>query len=42
MPTKLDNYTFEDFGHIEEFGHVHPSTPEFEDKKYQYRADRAY
>ncbi|QJX62976.1 phage tail family protein [Niallia circulans] len=32
MPTKLDNYTFEDFGHIEEFGHVHPSTPEFEDK----------
>lgn len=32
MPTKLDNYTFEDFGHIEEFGHVHPSTPEFSDK----------
>ncbi len=29
MPTKLDNYTFEDFGLIEEFGHVHPSTPEF-------------
>lgn len=32
MPTKLDNYTFEDLGHIEEFGHVHPSTPEFSDK----------
>lgn len=32
MPTKLDNYTFADFGLIEEFGHVHPSTPEFEDK----------
>lgn len=29
MPTKLDNYTFEDFGLIEEFGHVHPSTPDF-------------
>ena len=29
MPTKLDNYTFEDFGLIEEFGHVQPSTPEF-------------
>ncbi|UQZ76855.1 hypothetical protein C2I17_21190 [Niallia circulans] len=32
MPTKLDNYTFQDFGLIEEFGHVHPSTPEFSDK----------
>ncbi|WP_182103787.1 distal tail protein Dit [Niallia taxi] len=29
MPTKLDDYTFEDFGLIEEFGHVHPSTPDF-------------
>lgn len=29
MPTKLGSYTFEDFGLIEEFGHVHPSTPEF-------------
>lgn len=32
MPTKLDNYTFEDFGLIEEFGHVHPSTPEFNEQ----------
>lgn len=32
MPTQLDNYTFADFGLIEEFGHVHPSTPEFSDK----------
>lgn len=32
MPTKLDNYTFQDFGLIEEFGHVHPSTPEFSNK----------
>jgi len=32
LPTKLDNYTFEDFGLIEEFGHVHPSTPEFNEQ----------
>lgn len=32
MPTKLDNYKFEDFGLIEEFGHVHPSTPEFNEQ----------
>ncbi|MFP3721342.1 phage tail family protein [Niallia circulans] len=32
MPTKLGDYTFDDFGLIEEFGHVHPSTPEFSDK----------
>jgi predicted phage tail component-like protein len=32
LPTQLDNYTFADFGLIEEFGHVHPSTPEFSDK----------
>lgn len=32
MPTKLDDFTFTDFGLIEEFGHVHPSTPEFSDK----------
>jgi len=32
LPTKLDNYTFQDFGLIEEFGHVHPSTPEFSEK----------
>lgn len=29
MATKLGNYTFAHFGLIEEFGHVHPSTPEF-------------
>ncbi|MED4052933.1 phage tail family protein [Niallia taxi] len=28
MATKLGDYTFEDFGLIEEFGHVHPSIPE--------------
>jgi predicted phage tail component-like protein len=32
LPTKLDNYTFEDFGLNEEFGHVHPSTPEFNER----------
>lgn len=32
MPTKLENYTFEDFGLIEEFGHVHPSTPEINEQ----------
>jgi predicted phage tail component-like protein len=32
LPTRLDNYTFEDFGLIEEFGHVHPSTPEFSEQ----------
>ena len=32
MPTKLGNYTFADFGLIEEFGHVHPSTPEFQEQ----------
>jgi len=32
LATKLGNYTFSDFGLTEEFGHVHPSTPEFEEQ----------